>query len=159
MAALGATKAELMGPSGRPSPAPFAIAFLAELVMAWTLAGIIGHAGPVTVANGLICGALAWAGFVATTLLVNHQLLARQACAYLDRRRPLAGRVPGAGSRARRLRRTLSLEKRRAAREGSPSIVKTAVRLERRSVAVQAPRTSAEARIQVSDASDRGLRQ
>ena len=85
MAALGATKAELMGPSGRPSPAPFAIAFLAELVMAWTLAGIIGHAGPVTVANGLICGALAWAGFVATTLLVNHSYSrAKRALTWID---------------------------------------------------------------------------
>jgi hypothetical protein len=40
--------------------------------MAWTLAGVIGHAGPVTVVNGLISGSLVWLGFVATTMVVNH---------------------------------------------------------------------------------------
>jgi hypothetical protein len=73
MAARGfASKEEMLGPSGKPSPAPFIIAFVAQLVMAWTLAGIIGHAGPVTVVNGLISAFLAWLGFVATTLAVNH---------------------------------------------------------------------------------------
>jgi hypothetical protein len=72
MAAIGKTEADLKGPSGRPSPIPFIISFAAELVMAWTLAGIIGHAGRVTVANGLISGFLVWLGFVATTMLVNH---------------------------------------------------------------------------------------
>jgi hypothetical protein len=72
MAALGKTKADLKGPSGKPSPLPFVISFAAELVMAWTLAGIIGHAGSVTLANGVISGFLVWLGFVATTMLVNH---------------------------------------------------------------------------------------
>jgi Protein of unknown function (DUF1761) len=72
MAAIGKTEADLKGPSGKPSPIPFIISFVAELVMAWTLAGIIGHAGPVTIVNGLISGFLVWLGFVATTMLVNH---------------------------------------------------------------------------------------
>jgi Protein of unknown function (DUF1761) len=72
MAAIGKTEADLKGPSGRPSPIPFIISFAAELVMAWTLAGVIGHAGRVTVANGLVSGFLVWLGFVATTMLVNH---------------------------------------------------------------------------------------
>ncbi len=73
MAARGwASKDEMLAEQGKPSPAPFVISFVAELVMAWTLAGVIGHAGPVTLANGLISGFLAWLGFVATTLLVNH---------------------------------------------------------------------------------------
>jgi Protein of unknown function (DUF1761) len=72
MAALGKTEVDLKGPSGRPSPLPFILAFVAALVMAWTLAGIIGHAGPVTVVNGLIAGFLAWLGFVLTTMGVNH---------------------------------------------------------------------------------------
>ena len=73
MTALGTTKEELMGPSGKASPAPFAIAFVAELVMAWTLAGIIGHTGRVTVGDGLISAFLVWLGFVLTTTLVNHR--------------------------------------------------------------------------------------
>ena len=50
------------------------LAFLASLVMAWVLAGIIGHLGEgqVTLVNGIISGAFVWLGFVATTLVTNH---------------------------------------------------------------------------------------
>ncbi|MFY0611868.1 MAG: DUF1761 domain-containing protein [Hyphomicrobiaceae bacterium] len=49
-------------------------AFLGALVMAWVLAGLIGHlgSGQVTIYNGLISGAFVWLGFVATTLVTNH---------------------------------------------------------------------------------------
>lgn len=49
-------------------------AFLSSLVMAWVLAGLIGHLGQgqVTIYNGIISGAFAWLGFVATTLVTNH---------------------------------------------------------------------------------------
>jgi hypothetical protein len=86
MAALGTTKAELMGPSGKPSPAPFVLSFLAELLMAWTLAGILGHMGQVTVRGALITAFLAWLGFVITTGAVNN--------AY-TRRRPLLTAIDG----------------------------------------------------------------
>lgn len=61
------------GGSG-PSPLPFVIAFVAQLVMAWVLAGLIGHLGPgqVTLRNGLISGAFVWLGFVITSLATNH---------------------------------------------------------------------------------------
>lgn len=67
MAALGKTKADLV-----PSPRPFVIAFVAQLVMAWMLAGVIGHMGQVTTPNGLVSGAFVWLGFVITVLAVNH---------------------------------------------------------------------------------------
>jgi Protein of unknown function (DUF1761) len=51
---------------------PFIVAFLAELVMAWTLAGILFHVGAITVRRGIIAGALCWFGFVLTTMLVNN---------------------------------------------------------------------------------------
>ena len=53
---------------------PMIISFLAELAMAFVLAGVIGHLGPgaVTLKNGVISGAFIWAGFVATTLGVNY---------------------------------------------------------------------------------------
>jgi hypothetical protein len=72
MAAVGKTEEEIKGDG--PSPAPFIIAFLAQLVMAWVLAGVIGHLGPgnVTFSNGIVSAALVWFGFVATTLAVNH---------------------------------------------------------------------------------------
>jgi hypothetical protein len=53
---------------------PMAISAIALLIMAWMLAGIIGHLGPgqVTVRNGMISGAFCWLGFVVTTLATNH---------------------------------------------------------------------------------------
>lgn len=72
MAAVGKSDAELR--SGVSMPALFATTFVALIVMAWVLAGMIGHLGPgrVTLVNGIISGAFAWLGFVATTLVVNH---------------------------------------------------------------------------------------
>ncbi|MEQ1615109.1 MAG: DUF1761 domain-containing protein [Hyphomicrobiaceae bacterium] len=53
---------------------PMAISAVALLIMAWVLAGIVGHFGPgrITVRHGLITGGLSWLGFVATTIAVNH---------------------------------------------------------------------------------------
>jgi hypothetical protein len=53
----------------------FITSFIAELVMAWVLAGVIGHLGidEVTIWNGIISGAFIWLGFIATTLAVNHR--------------------------------------------------------------------------------------
>lgn len=63
--------------TGGPSPTPFVISFVAELLMAWLLAGLLAHmvkAGlPANARNGMITAALIWAGFVATTLTVNHR--------------------------------------------------------------------------------------
>jgi len=73
MAAAGKTEADLKAQGG-PTPTPFVISFVALLVMAWVLAGVIGHlgTGAITLRSGVIVGALMWLGFVATTLAVNH---------------------------------------------------------------------------------------
>ncbi|WP_011582697.1 MULTISPECIES: DUF1761 domain-containing protein [Chelativorans] len=57
------------------SPVPFITSFVAELVMAWVLAGVIGHlgTGQVTFWNGVISGAFLWLGFIATTIAVNNR--------------------------------------------------------------------------------------
>ena len=70
--ALGKTEKEMKAEG--PSPTPFAIAFIAQLIMAWVLAGVIGHLGPgqVTFKNGVISAGMVWLGFVITTLAVNH---------------------------------------------------------------------------------------
>jgi hypothetical protein len=78
MIALGKTKSELMDPSGARSPVPFIVAFVAQLVMAWVLAGIVGHLGAVTLINGLVSGLFAWLGFVITTLAVNYSFARQQ---------------------------------------------------------------------------------
>ena len=71
LAAIGMTKEQL---GEKRSPAPFIISFVALLVMGFVLAGSIGHlgTGQVTVRNGIISGAILWAGFVATTVFVNN---------------------------------------------------------------------------------------
>ena len=61
-----------------PSKAPFAIAIAANFVMAWVLAGVIGHMGPVTVRSGLISAAFIWFGFIITTLAVNYAFSGRK---------------------------------------------------------------------------------
>lgn len=73
LAALGKTEEDIKS-AGRSMPMLFAITIVAQLIMAWVLAGVIGHlgAGHVTLKNGMISGGLLWLGLVATTLVVNH---------------------------------------------------------------------------------------
>jgi hypothetical protein len=54
---------------------PFVISLVADLVIAYVLAGAIGHlgTGQVTLWNGVVSGAIIWAGFVATVIVVNHR--------------------------------------------------------------------------------------
>jgi hypothetical protein len=72
MTAAGKTEADIKS-AGSPILL-YAMTLAALVVMAWVLAGIIGHLGPgqVTLRNGIISGAFAWVGFVATALVVNH---------------------------------------------------------------------------------------
>ncbi len=86
MAANGLTEETVKGSDGRlGSIAPYAIAFVAQLVMAATLAGVIGHLGKghVTLRNGIVSGAMVWLGFVATTMIVNHAFARRKRAALL----------------------------------------------------------------------------
>jgi hypothetical protein len=76
MAAAKLSEEQIKG-TGGPSPAPFVITYIAQLLMAWMLAGLILHmvkAGlPANLRNGLITALFIWVGFVATTLVVNHR--------------------------------------------------------------------------------------
>lgn len=69
MEAVGKSPDEL----SNASPAML-IAAGSQLVMAFVLAGLIGHLGEgqVTMLNGIISAAFVWTGFVLTTLLTNH---------------------------------------------------------------------------------------
>jgi hypothetical protein len=71
MHAIGKTEAELKQ-DGPNQVVPFAIAIVALLVMAWMLAGIMGHLGQVSIRGGVISGFLVWLGFVITSMGVNH---------------------------------------------------------------------------------------
>ncbi|MBV9630346.1 MAG: DUF1761 domain-containing protein [Xanthobacteraceae bacterium] len=53
---------------------PLVLGFTASLIMAWMLAGVLGHLGPgqVTLRNGVISAAFLWFGFVLTSTVVNN---------------------------------------------------------------------------------------
>ena len=65
-------KAENAGKSGAAKAAPFIISFIAELIMASMLGGIMFHIGIYTVFAGMLSGTLCWVGFVLTTIVVNN---------------------------------------------------------------------------------------
>jgi hypothetical protein len=65
-------KAILAAKTGVAKFAPFILAFVADFVMAWVLAGMVGHLGAVTIRSAVISGLFAWAGFIATTISVNY---------------------------------------------------------------------------------------
>src|SRR5262245_39137820 len=75
MAARGLSEAEAKARTG-PSPVPFIITFIALLVMALMLSGVLVHLAlsgrTVSARTGAISGFLLWLGFVITTMAVNH---------------------------------------------------------------------------------------
>jgi hypothetical protein len=81
MAALGTTLEKMQAMKKEPGAfLPFIYAFIAELVMAWMLAGLLMHMAPgipATVKNGAISGAFCWVGFVIPTMLVNNSFARR----------------------------------------------------------------------------------
>jgi Protein of unknown function (DUF1761) len=79
-AALGKTAEECKAEMKKPgSLLPFLYAFIGNIVMAWMLAGVLGHLGPgeVTLKNGVISAAFLWFGFILTTMVVNFNFSGR----------------------------------------------------------------------------------
>jgi hypothetical protein len=70
MEAVGKTTTDMQ--QGPAQAVPFAIAIVALFVMAWMLAGLMGHIGDVTIRGGVISAVFVWLGFVITTMGVNH---------------------------------------------------------------------------------------
>jgi Protein of unknown function (DUF1761) len=71
-------KAMIAAKTGMAKFAPYLLAFVADLAMAWVLAGMVGHLGAVTVRSAVISGLFVWAGFVVTTILVNNAFAGRR---------------------------------------------------------------------------------
>jgi hypothetical protein len=65
----------------KPQAVPFIVLGVSLLVMAWVLAGVIGHLGQgqVTLRNGVISALFVWLGFVVTTMAVNYAFQGRNA--------------------------------------------------------------------------------
>ena len=78
LAAVGMTPEKMQQNKDNPYAwVPFVLVFIGHLVMAWTLAGILGHFGSVNVKDGVITGALCWLGFVFTATLANNAFAGR----------------------------------------------------------------------------------
>lgn len=56
----------------KPTPLPFIIAGVSCLLMAWMLAGLMGHLSDITVRGGIISALFVWLGFVVTTVGTNQ---------------------------------------------------------------------------------------
>jgi hypothetical protein len=77
-AAIGMTPEQMQQAKSRPGAhLPFLYTFIAQLVMAWVLAGVLGHIGALTLRAGVISGAFCWLGFVITTLVVSYTFAMR----------------------------------------------------------------------------------
>ncbi len=57
---------------------PLILSFVAEFVMAYVLYGLMLHLAAWSVRAGAISGALCWAGFVLTTVMVNNAFPGRK---------------------------------------------------------------------------------
>jgi hypothetical protein len=79
-AALGKTPEQMAADRNKPGAfLPFVYAFAANIIIAWMLAGVLGHLGPgqVTLRNGVISAAFLWFGFILTTMVVNYSFSGR----------------------------------------------------------------------------------
>jgi hypothetical protein len=65
-------KAENAGKPPLAKATPFILSFIAEVIMAITLFGILVHMNMFTVRAGMISGAFCWFGFVLTTIAVSN---------------------------------------------------------------------------------------
>ena len=76
LGAQGLTQETLLAERGKRSALknafPFILSFVAEVVIAWVLCGMMMHMGMTGVRAGMISGAFVWFGFVLTTIAVNN---------------------------------------------------------------------------------------
>jgi hypothetical protein len=71
-------KAEQAAKTGLAEYAPFILAFIGDLIMAWAIYGITLHMSMFTLRAGMIIGAACWLGFVLTTITVNNAFQGRK---------------------------------------------------------------------------------
>src|SRR5579872_1479429 len=76
-AALGKSLEDMHAQTGPGAVLPFIYAFIADLVIAWVLAGLLIHLGALTVRGGVISAAFCWFGFVLTTMVPNYTFARR----------------------------------------------------------------------------------
>jgi hypothetical protein len=76
LAAQGRTMEEMQaanaGKSAVAKAFPFVLSFVAEIIMAWTMYGLLFHMGNFSARDGVISAVIIWFGFVLTTVAVNN---------------------------------------------------------------------------------------
>jgi uncharacterized protein DUF1761 len=76
--AAGKTAEQMHEDRKRPGAyLPFIYVFVADLIIAWTIYGLLMHLGVFTIRGGLISGALCWFGFILTTMVANYTFAQR----------------------------------------------------------------------------------
>ncbi len=73
ISAVGFSKEELEAVENGGNPIIYVFAAISHLVMAIVLAGLIGHLGDMNLWRGIVSALFVWAGFVATSMVVNHR--------------------------------------------------------------------------------------
>jgi hypothetical protein len=76
---MDALKAQNASKSGAAKASPFVLSFIAELVMAFVLWGVVFHVGQFSIRAGIISGVVCWLGFVLTTIATNNAYPGRKA--------------------------------------------------------------------------------
>jgi Na+/H+ antiporter NhaC len=80
--AQGRTMAQMKAEQAEKSTAakvfPFVLSFVAELVMAWVIYGLLTHMNFFSIRGGIISGVFCWLGFVVTTIAVNNAYSGRK---------------------------------------------------------------------------------
>ena len=83
LAAQGKTleqcKAEQAGKTGVSRYAPFILALVGELIMAWAIYGLLLHLNAFTVRAGIVSAVLCWFGFVLTTVTISNAFAGHRA--------------------------------------------------------------------------------
>ena len=70
VAAQGKTEAEIKSQTN--VTLAMVLTVICQLIMAWVLAGLIGHMGPISLRSALISAGFVWFGFILAPLIVNH---------------------------------------------------------------------------------------
>lgn len=55
------------------SPKLFIVTGFCQLILAYMMAGLLGHLDVITLTGGLVTGFFVWLGFIATTVTVNQR--------------------------------------------------------------------------------------
>ncbi len=56
-----------------PNPKIYIVALISQFLIAYILAGLIGHIGTYTIGGGILSALFCWAGFTLAPMMTNHR--------------------------------------------------------------------------------------